>query len=324
MTIFSQSGVAKFIFVPCLAILLFVIAVFGYALPASKEGLMDQKKIMIASLTQTVGNILNHYDRQVRSGTISIDKAKKIAIEQIRELRYGSDGKDYFWITDMKPRMIMHPYRPELEEQDLSDFTDPNGKLLFVDFVREVVTDGAGYVPYLWQWKDNPDQVVPKLSYVKLFKPWGWIIGTGVYLDDVNLEIARITRKLLYFSIAVFLTITTLSIFIIQQGITETRKRKAAENELNKYHEQLEVLVRKRTRELEQALSEVKLLSGFLPICASCKKIRDDKGYWNQIESYIQEHSEAEFSHSVCPECIQKLYPKFTANNQDSEENKET
>ena len=63
--------------------------------------------------------------------------------------------------------------------------------------------------------------------------------------------------------------------------------------------------------ELKKALEEIKTLSGFLPICASCKKIRDDKGYWNQIEVYISEHSEAEFSHGICPECAQKLYPDF-------------
>jgi hypothetical protein len=63
-----------------------------------------------------------------------------------------------------------------------------------------------------------------------------------------------------------------------------------------------------------EALSQVKLLSGFLPICASCKKIRDDKGYWNQIESYIKKHSEVEFSHSICPECAKKLYPDMFKN----------
>jgi len=63
--------------------------------------------------------------------------------------------------------------------------------------------------------------------------------------------------------------------------------------------------------DLRQAISKVKLLSGLLPICASCKKIRDDKGYWNQIESYIRDHSEAEFSHGICPECAKKLYPEF-------------
>ncbi|MDH4317211.1 MAG: hypothetical protein OEV64_02370 [Desulfobulbaceae bacterium] len=64
------------------------------------------------------------------------------------------------------------------------------------------------------------------------------------------------------------------------------------------------------TIRLEQSLDEIKILRGILPICASCKKIRDDQGYWNQIEAYFSAHSEAQFSHSICPECLVKLYPK--------------
>jgi hypothetical protein len=69
--------------------------------------------------------------------------------------------------------------------------------------------------------------------------------------------------------------------------------------------------------DLQEALAKVNTLSGFLPICASCKKIRDDKGYWNQIEAYISEHSEAEFSHSICPKCSEKLYPDNYTDNLD-------
>ena len=88
--------------------------------------------------------------------------------------------------------------------------------------------------------------------------------------------------------------------------------------DLEKYHNKMEELVKTRTDDLAQAnrqlqlsLQKIKTLSGFLPICASCKKIRDDKGYWNKIESYIAQHSEAEFSHGLCPECARKLYPQF-------------
>jgi uncharacterized PurR-regulated membrane protein YhhQ (DUF165 family) len=80
----------------------------------------------------------------------------------------------------------------------------------------------------------------------------------------------------------------------------EIEARKAAEMERDRVIE-----------ELKQALSEVKTLRGFLPICANCKKIRDDKGYWNRIEAYIQEHSDAQFSHGICPECAKKLYPEY-------------
>lgn len=69
----------------------------------------------------------------------------------------------------------------------------------------------------------------------------------------------------------------------------------------------------KLRQELEDALDQVKLLSGFLPICCSCKKIRDDKGYWQQIEMYISNHSDVQFSHGICEECSKKLYPEFHA-----------
>ena len=67
----------------------------------------------------------------------------------------------------------------------------------------------------------------------------------------------------------------------------------------------------KLIRQLETSLTKVRLLSGFIPICAACKKIRDDQGYWQQVEEYIRDHSEAEFSHSICPACAKKLYPEY-------------
>jgi PAS domain S-box-containing protein len=83
-------------------------------------------------------------------------------------------------------------------------------------------------------------------------------------------------------------------------NIVDITKQKNAEEEREKLVE-----------ELQDALAQVRTLSGLLPICASCKKIRDDKGYWRQIEAYIRDHSEAEFSHSICPECTKKIYPEL-------------
>lgn len=83
------------------------------------------------------------------------------------------------------------------------------------------------------------------------------------------------------------------------------------ERQVNTYQNHLEELVTERTKELEQAFAEIKTLSGCLPMCASCKKIRDDKGYWQKVESYISAHSEAEFTHGICPKCAIKLYPEL-------------
>ena len=86
---------------------------------------------------------------------------------------------------------------------------------------------------------------------------------------------------------------------------------KVAQAELRLHKESLEQLVETRTAELQDALAKVKTLSGFLPICVNCKKIRDDKGYWTQVEEYLHTHSEVEFSHGLCPDCLKKLYPQM-------------
>lgn len=312
MDIVTKSDVIKIIIAPLLACILFIVTLFGLVLPVSKDNLLAQKKDSIAILTQTAANILRYYNELVQTGELTEETARIMAVQQIRQLRYGDDNKDYFWINDLQPRMIMHPYRPDLDGQDLSLYADLNGKKLFMEFVHKVSQDGSGYVPYLWQWKDLPEQIVPKLSYVTLFEPWGWIIGTGVYLEDIHREFAGTSRKLIIISALILTMILILSTIIIHQGIKETGKRLSAEQELRKHNDQLDELVKHRTADLQKALSEVKLLSGFLPICASCKKIRDDQGYWNQIESYIQQHAAVEFSHSICPDCAKKLYPQFT------------
>jgi len=81
--------------------------------------------------------------------------------------------------------------------------------------------------------------------------------------------------------------------------------------EMALFKHRLERERQKLVMDLKDALAKVKMLSGLLPICSCCKKIRDDKGYWNQLEAYIQTHSEAEFTHGICPECVRKLYPNL-------------
>jgi methyl-accepting chemotaxis protein len=111
---------------------------------------------------------------------LSDGEKQKMAAGIIEKMRYGNG--DYLWINDMQPAMVMHPLKPEMNGKDISDFKDPNGKKLFVEMVSVCQKDGLGFVDYMWP-KPGEDKPVAKLSYVRLFKPWNWIIGTGVYLQ---------------------------------------------------------------------------------------------------------------------------------------------
>jgi len=235
------------------AILLFVTVVFGLLLPGYHTALLEQKKEMLRELTTTAWNILSHYNALTDRGELTRLEAQAAATSEIRKLRYGPENKDYFWINDMRPVLVMHPYRPDLEGQDVSGYADPSGKRLFMSFVDEVRREGAGFVPYLWQWKDDPGRVVPKLSYVKGFPPWGWIVGTGLYLNDVEQEIAMLTRRMVMASLAILLCIAALSAYIIRQGLHAIRQRREAVELLRQHRDRLAEDVNERTRELQES-----------------------------------------------------------------------
>jgi signal transduction histidine kinase len=169
-----------------LVILSFITLLFAVLIPTLEESLLARKREMTSELTNSAWSILAEYEKEVTDGRLTMAEAQASAIERIKYLRYGAEGKDYFWITDMHPRMVMHPYRPDLDGQELTGFTDQNGVRLFVEFATMVRERDHGYVNYVWQWKDDPDRLEAKQSYVRGFTPWGWVIGTGIYVEDVR------------------------------------------------------------------------------------------------------------------------------------------
>jgi len=169
-----------------LAISLFIISFYVIIIPSFEKNMMESKKEMISELTNSAWSLIDEYYNEYRDGHIGREEAMQLAASRIGKMRYGDEEKDYFWITDMRPFMVMHPYRQELNGTDLSDYKDPQGKRLFVDAAEIVSENGEGYIDYIWQWKDDTTLIVPKLSYVKGFPQWEWIIGTGIYLEDVK------------------------------------------------------------------------------------------------------------------------------------------
>jgi methyl-accepting chemotaxis protein len=111
--------------------------------------------------------------------------------------------------------MIMHPYVTKLEGTDLSDYKDPTGKKLFVAMVDETRSKGAGFVDYMWQWKDDKNRIVPKVSYVRLFPEWGWIVGSGLYVEDVRAETRTLMWGIVYIAGGVAVVLGFLGPFVV-------------------------------------------------------------------------------------------------------------
>ncbi|KPA18939.1 membrane protein containing Chemotaxis methyl-accepting receptor, signaling [Candidatus Magnetomorum sp. HK-1] len=187
-------------------IVCFILLLIGIY-PKFKDMIYQGKYLKTQHVVETVHGIIVHYAKQAESNNLPIDQAQKNALNVIRSLRY--DGTQYFWINDLHPHVIMHPIKPSLDGKDVSGVKDPKGKKLFMAFVEVCKKEGQGFVDYYWP-KPGEEAPVPKISYVKLFKKWGWIVGSGIYIDDVEKEIARITLIL-----AIIIFFITIAVFIL-------------------------------------------------------------------------------------------------------------
>lgn len=249
-----RAFLAHIVLPTVLVIGLFAAAVFLIIVPAMRETLLDRKREVIRELTQSAWSILAEYDKEVAAGLLTKHEAQRLAILRIQHLRYGKEGKDYFWITDTHPRMIMHPYRPDLNGQDLTEYTDPRGNRIFVEFVNVAQRQPGGYVEYVWQWKDQPERLAPKESYVKGFEPWGWVIGTGMYVEDVQAEIGRLLGRLLWMFLAIIVVVAVLLLYIVRQSMKIEQQRNRSEGALRESHEKYRALVEVTTEGIVMVL----------------------------------------------------------------------
>lgn len=242
---FRRRSYVVRIFLPTLiAIGLFLAAIWGIILPSFERTLLERKRELIRELTNSAWSILASYERDERNGLLTREQAQAQASARVEALRYGPEGKDYFWIQDLQPRMIMHPYRPDLNGQDVSTFTDARGVAIFVAFARQVERAGDGHLDYVWQWKDDPTRLEPKESYVRGFAPWGWVIGTGLYTDDVRAEIVRLETDLVLVALVISGAVVLLLTFVLQQSLRLERQRQDVLDSLrestDRYHSLVE------------------------------------------------------------------------------------
>lgn len=205
--ILSRTPISMRLFMIVLAALIALTTLIAINASQLHDEMLNEKRLKTRHLVETAYSTLEYFHGLSKSGEIAEETAKKAALKEIASLRYNES--DYFWVNDHHPRMVMHPLKPALDGKDLSDFKDPNGKKLFVSMVETVEKNGEGFVDYLWP-KPGFDDPVPKISYVKGFAPWDWIIGSGIYIDDVD----AVFHEYLLRSLGIGGTIAALLIFI--------------------------------------------------------------------------------------------------------------
>ncbi|SHO57910.1 DUF294 nucleotidyltransferase-like domain-containing protein [Vibrio quintilis] len=228
------------------AIVLFVTAIIYVIVPLVEDSMLGQKRQMLKALTSTAVSIADNYVTLAQRGVLSTETAQQQAAAEIKAMRYGPENKDYFFITDMHPRMVMHPYRSDLKGKDLTHYTDSentSGVPVFTEITKLVKTAQHGFLEYQWQWKDDPTVTAAKMTYVEGVKAWQWIIGTGVYLEDVQQEIDRLEHTLYRVFLAITLGLTGMMGYVISQSKVIENRKKRAEMALHEAKDRYRALV---------------------------------------------------------------------------------
>ena len=188
-----------------------LVAVASVLLVSLRDNLEEDRSIKTRHLVEVAHGVIVRFHAEEQAGRLDRAEAQRQAMETLRVLRY--DGHEYFWINDLSPRMVMHPMKPDLDGKDLSGLKDPAGKALFVSMAEVARKQGEGFVDYLWP---KPGQVapVPKISFVKGFDPWGWVVGSGIYLDDVSAEFWPHARAALLIIGGVLAVLAGISVWV--------------------------------------------------------------------------------------------------------------
>lgn len=184
----------KILSISIATIALLILGVMFYVLPYMEKQLMAEKIAATKGVVETAASLVESHLQDAKDGKISVEEAKSRALENIKDMKYN--GNEYFWINDLEPKMMMHGTKPELNGKNVSDIKDPHGKQIFVEFAKVAKEKEAGIVEYQWA-KPGATQPVDKISYVKLIKGWDWVVGSGIYVDDVKMQVAKMRWQIL-------------------------------------------------------------------------------------------------------------------------------
>ncbi len=244
---YANNNYTKLFLVILFLMMVFVLVYIFAILPTIRDDIYNEKMIHTREMVDIGLSVLERYHELEMEGSLNEEVARDLAGQMIRSLRYGERDLDYFWINDFNYHVIIHPFRPDLEGDNVYDFKDPEGFYLFREFVELCREEGSGHTSYLWQYYDEAERFEEKLSYVSSFEPWDWIIGTGVYLSDLEAVIAHRRNIALLLALIFFAVLSGLIVIYSR----DKAKIEQAENALKKLNEELEQRVAERTAELE-------------------------------------------------------------------------
>ncbi len=229
-------------------LVLYLFFVFGLIIPTLEKNLYNEKIETTKRLAELLYSDLVSRQAEVDQGLISEEDHKKRVLNRYEKLRFGKNNSDYFWILDERGYVIMHPYVKSIVNVNPDSVKGPDGKQLriLLSRMQDVVkTNGSGVVEYYWQFNDNPNILTKKMSYVKKFEPWNWIIGAGVYIDDIEKDTIQWRNRLVFLgSLLVFITILinlVISLRSIRSKIEEdlaNKKLKESEETFRKIFEE--------------------------------------------------------------------------------------
>ena len=194
-------------------IILFTSLILFYILPTTNSIIEERTIAKLNDLVDLSLSEINMYYEKAKNGKISEKDAQEEALNSIKEMRYS--GQEYFWVNDFDHVMLMHPMKPELNGTDVSGIQDPDGKYLFKEMVATAKSSGSGVVKYQWP-KPGVDDPQPKISYISEFKPWGWVVGTGIYVDDlIEMQRSIYTQVIIMSCIIIVFSIIIVSLIVI-------------------------------------------------------------------------------------------------------------
>ncbi|PTN37316.1 PAS domain S-box protein [Desulfonatronum sp. SC1] len=235
-------AIIKTTFPALLSVLLIGVVLFALLLPKLQTALMDQKISMVRSMAQSAWSILDALHARVDKGELTLEEAQDTAKRIVHSMRYDDEGRNYFWILDYGHVTLVHPYQPGHVGRDISNLKDIRGRRFVAEMVQAAREHGEGLVTYYWEVMDESHNIDLKYAYAKDFQPWGWVLGTGVYMIDVRQEIGRITRDATYAGVGILLLVTAVALYFSWRGHLAERYRLQAADALRKSEEQYRAL----------------------------------------------------------------------------------